>query len=99
MSAQVCSYVNMLSEELVSADDMSEDPNPQISTLGKLLIMYQRILEANNYMDFSSIQVETYNLLVSHPEILNELQNKIITATTSKKKSIKWRKRKKWTNR
>ena len=77
MSAQVCSYVNMLSEELVSADDMSADPNPQISALGKLLIMYQGILEANNYMDFSSIQVEAYNLLASHPEILNELQNKM----------------------
>lgn len=54
MSAQVCSYVNMLSEELVSADDMSADPNPQISALGKLLIMYQGILEANNYENVKS---------------------------------------------
>lgn len=48
-----------------------------ISAMGKLLRVYKEILTENNLMDFSSIQIEAYRLLVDNPDILSDLQSKI----------------------
>ena len=76
-SEAICGYVNNLSEELVSPDDLERDVDPAISAMGTILRTYQKLLNDNNLMDFSSIQVETYRLLTEHSEILEELQTKI----------------------
>lgn len=76
-SEAICGYVNNLSEELVSPDDLERDVDPAISAMGTILRTYQKLLNDNNLMDFSSIQVETYRLLTEHSEILEELQRKI----------------------
>lgn len=76
-SEAICNYVNSLSEELVSVEELEKDSDPSIVALGKMLGEYRCLLTEENLMDFSSIQIETYHLLNGHPEILKELQAKI----------------------
>ena len=76
-AGEVCGYVNNLSEELVDPDDLISDADESIATMGRLLKEYRALLEEENLMDFSSIQIEAYRLLHDNPEILNELQSKI----------------------
>lgn len=70
----ICKYVNNLSEELVDYGAMKGSDDPEIASLGNLLEKYKEFLEENNYLDFSAIQIESYNLLKSNPEILEKLQ-------------------------
>lgn len=77
LSEEICKYVNTLSEEMVDFLEMQKDENNTISAVGRLLDRYDRFLLENNYLDFSSIQVETYRLLSEHPDILEKLQGKI----------------------
>ncbi len=76
-SKEICDYVNNLSEELVSADNLMKDKNHQIVAIGNVLNIYNEILVENNLLDFSSIQTEAYELLSNNPDILKDLQSKI----------------------
>lgn len=76
-SESICNYVNNLSEELVNPDELIEDSDKSIASLGQILIEYRKILAEDNLMDFSSIQIEAYHLLENHAEILEELRSKI----------------------
>lgn len=76
-AAKICYYVNTLSEELVDYKEMQTDSSKSVAALGHILEKYNQILEEENYLDFSAIQVETYNLLQNNPDILEELQNKL----------------------
>lgn len=76
-AGKVCSYANMLSEELIDPDSLIVDPDPEISALGQLLKTYDNIIKTENLLDFSSIQVEAYQLLQNHSDILKEIQSKI----------------------
>lgn len=76
-SEAICSYVNNLSEELVSSEELIADSDCAISAMGRVLRAYWEILFINNLMDFSSIQIETYQLLTEHPDILEALRSKI----------------------
>lgn len=76
-SEEICTYVNLLSEELVSAERLIFDNNPEISALGRILQAYQALLQEGNLLDFAAIQTECYRLLVEHPEILQGLRDKI----------------------
>lgn len=51
-SEAICGYVNNLSEELVSPDDLERDVDPAISAMGTILRTYQKLLNDNNLMDF-----------------------------------------------
>lgn len=73
----VVSYVNKVAEELLDPDELKKDPNPAISGIGHLYQVYQQILGEENALDFSSIQVEAYHLLLRKPEVLAALQKKI----------------------
>ena len=73
----ICNYVNNLSEEMVSPEELIKDSDAGISVLGKVLKVYRELLEENNLMDFSSIQTEAYQLLTENPAILEALQEKI----------------------
>lgn len=73
----ICGYVNNLSEELVTPEELMADKDPSIVAMGRLLATYQEILTEDNLMDFSSIQTEAYQLLRDHPDVLAELQAQI----------------------
>lgn len=73
----ICKYVNNLSEELVDYKEMQLSGDTQIAALGNVLETYKVFLEENNYLDFSSIQIEAYTLLKNVPEILKKLQKQL----------------------
>lgn len=73
----ICNYVNNLSEELVTPEELMSDPDALIVSLGQMLKVYRELLTESNLMDFSSIQIEAYNLLNEHPDILDGLRSKI----------------------
>ena len=73
----ICKYVNILSEEMVSSDELMSDGDNTIVALGRVLEQYREILIENNLMDFSSIQIEAYKLLQENTNILEELHSKI----------------------
>ena len=74
---EICRYVNILSEELITTEELKADSNTDIVAVGEILETYQAILKENNMIDFSFMQTETYKLLCDHPEILEELQSRI----------------------
>ena len=73
----ICGYVNNLSEELVSPEELAADEDVSISSLGGIFTLYRELLTEDNLMDFSSIQTEAYYLLCEHPDVLNELRSRI----------------------
>lgn len=73
----ICNYVNNLSEELVSTEKLIADSEPSIAALGRMLKEYRDLLTEGNLMDFSSIQIEAYQLLQDYPDILDELRTQI----------------------
>lgn len=76
-SEEICNYVNNLSEEMIEPKELQRDRNIAIATLGRVLEVYQELLNENNLMDFSSIQTEAYRLLTEHGEVLKEMREKI----------------------
>ncbi len=73
----ICNYVNNLSEELVTPEELMSDSDLSIAALGRMLKEYRDLLTESNLMDFSSIQIETFHLLQDNAEILEELRSKI----------------------
>ena len=76
-AGSICNYANKFTEELVNAEVLKTDKDPSVQAMGHILSLYQQILADNNLMDYSAMQVETYQLLISHPEILEKLQEQI----------------------
>lgn len=76
-AAAICNYVNNLSEELVTPEELMADADQSIAALGRMLKEYRDILAEGNLMDFSSIQIEAYHLLRENEEILDELRSQI----------------------
>lgn len=73
----ICKYVNNLSEEMVSPEALIKDKDAAISAMGRILVAYQKILNDENMLDFSSIQTEAYRLLADHKDVLKTLQSQI----------------------
>ena len=71
-SDEICTYINHLSEEMVDIEALQSDDNPGIRTLGRVLSVYQEMLEEGNLIDFSTIQTECYKLLMQNKQILEE---------------------------
>lgn len=76
-AGKICGFVNNLSEELVDENKLINDSDTEIKAIGEMLVNYKKLLMEENAVDFSSIQTETYNLLIEYPEIRKELKEKI----------------------
>ena len=76
-SQNIADYINNISEELIDFNLLKSDSNLAIKVIGEIVEIYNEILEKNNYLDFTRIQTETYNLLKYNPEILEKLNQKI----------------------
>lgn len=74
---EICDLVNNLTEELVDADKLVASGHIGYEVVGQILKLYEQLISEHNYLDFSGIQTEAYHLLSAHPEILEEVQNKI----------------------
>ena len=70
-------WVNKVSEEALDPDVLLEAAEPEVQALGQCYRQYQAHLEEENYLDFSTIQVEALRLLDEHPEVLEEFRASI----------------------
>ena len=73
----ICTYVNKLSEELVSPEELKDDENPKLQALGEIMELYNQLLEEQNLLDFSKLQTVAYELLSNNYEILEKIQDQI----------------------
>jgi len=64
----LCGWINKLSEELVESDVLMNDPDEAVQALGKWYALYLQLLEEENLLDFSIIQVEALRLLQKNPD-------------------------------
>ena len=71
----ICELSNNLTEELVDFNLMLEDPDVEISTIAKVVSVYQKMLDEENLVDFSSIQTECYRMLTENSNILESLRS------------------------
>ena len=76
-AANLMTWVNKVSEEALDLEDLLNAPEPEVQALGRCYQQYQIHLEEENYLDFSTIQFEALRLLEEHPEVLNEIRDKI----------------------
>lgn len=74
---EICRYVNLMMEEMVDIDAMEDDPDEDMRFLARLVKRYKDLLEHNNAMDFSSLQTQTYNMLIQHPDVLERIRESI----------------------
>ena len=73
----ISQIVNNLSEEMVDLDAMRDHPNPDMPLIAEICRPYRKILDEEKLMDFSSLQVDAYNMLREDPEALREMRAKI----------------------
>ena len=74
---KLMTWVNKVSEEALDIEVLLNAPEPEVQALGRCYQQYQKHLEEENYLDFSTIQVEALRLLEGHPEILDDIREKI----------------------
>lgn len=70
-------YLSIVSEECLDIEKLCKGEEEEIRAIGEFYKIYQKQLEEENAMDFSTIQTETLYLLEKQPKILEELQEKI----------------------
>ena len=75
--AEIMKVLNRLNEEMISYNSLLESENKTFKFYGSLLKKYDDLRQENNFIDFSSIQVEAYKLLNHNKDILSDLRNKI----------------------
>ena len=70
-------WVNKVSEETLDPEVLLNADELEVQALGRCYQQYQAHLEEENYLDFSTIQVEALRLLEGHSEVLDKIRNKI----------------------
>lgn len=76
-SGQLVKWINKISEENVNIDKLLNFDNYQIQLIGEVYNKYNTLMDEENTLDFSAIQVEAYKLLENNQEILHGLQEQI----------------------
>jgi len=76
-TATLLRWLNTVSEEGLDSEVLVNASHEEVRVLGQCYELYQRQLEKENALDFSTIQSEAFKLLNNHPHVLEELQNKI----------------------
>ena len=76
-AATLMTWVNKVSEEALNPEDLRNASEPEVQALGRCYQHYQKHLEEENCLDFSTIQVEALRLLENHPEVLDEIRDNI----------------------
>ena len=75
--AEIMKVINRLEEELIDPLQLLDSKNTMHIFYGRLLQTYQQMRIDNNFLDFSSIQTETYRMLIKYPEVCKEIQDSI----------------------
>lgn len=73
----IADKVNIVSEEILDVNKLEQSEHASVRGLAKCYRIYEAILEEENALDFSSIQLATHQLLSEHPEVLEKIQEKV----------------------
>ena len=76
-AGKIAEKVNIVSEEILDVDKLEVSDYASVRALAKCYKIYKRILDEENALDFSSIQLAAYELFCEHPEVLEKIQEKI----------------------
>jgi len=76
-SGKLVGYLNTIGEECLDLAALKASEFEGIPVLASFYELYEELLEEGNVLDFSSIQIEAYNLLKNHPEVLEAIQSKL----------------------
>ena len=76
-SRNIADKINIISEEILDVSKLEKSEHASIRGLAKCYRIYEDILVEENALDFSSIQLATYQLLIEHPEVLEKIQDKV----------------------
>jgi DNA helicase-2/ATP-dependent DNA helicase PcrA len=74
---ELVKWINAVSEEAMDIQKLIAAPEPEVQALGQCASLYQRQLEENNAIDFSTIQYEALRLLRAYPNVRADLQQKL----------------------
>lgn len=76
-SSELLKWINTVSEEALDPEALLAAPEEAVRALGHAARFYYQQLEADNALDFSTIQRETLLLLEHYPHVRAELQGKL----------------------
>lgn len=76
-SEQLIKWINKLSEEIVDIQRLLDSEDERLNALGECYRVYEELLNEENALDFSTIQLETYKLLTEHNEVKVVLNEKL----------------------
>lgn len=76
-ASSIAEKVNIVSEEILDVEKLEQSAHGNVIGLAKCYRLYSSILEEENALDFSSIQLATYQMFTEHPEVLEKIQDKI----------------------
>lgn len=76
-ASSIADKINVVSEEILNVEKLEQSEHASVRGLAKCYRIYEGILEEENALDFSSIQLSAYLLLTEHPEVLQKIQDKI----------------------
>lgn len=76
-SQTLLKWLNVVTEEGLDPQILVAASDPEVRVLGECYTLYQQQLEAANSIDFSTIQLETLNLLRHQPSVLERLQTRL----------------------
>ena len=76
-AGEIAQKVNIVSEEILDVEQLEQSEHDSIKALAACFKKYEEILEEENALDFSTIQLATYQLLSQHPEVLAKIQDKV----------------------
>jgi len=70
-------YINSIAEELVTTEELIAHNSIEMTTLAQIKSKYDELLDAENALDFSSIQSIAYSLLNENHEICKKIQDAV----------------------
>ena len=73
----IIKILNRLEEELIDSDKLVNSNNSTYIFYGRLLAKYRELREKYNFLDFSTIQTETYKMLIKFPEVCKKIISNI----------------------
>jgi DNA helicase-2/ATP-dependent DNA helicase PcrA len=76
-SNELLKWLNKVSEEALDIAALAKAKEPEVRALAACYRRYQELLNEHNSLDFSGIQLEALHLLEQHPEVLEELRQKL----------------------
>ena len=76
--AKLQKIINIISDELIDPISLSNSESEEAMVIAEIIYRYKSLREEHNFIDFSSIQTETYNMIINFENgVLDKLQEKI----------------------